>query len=48
VAERLESGVLVVNEGEGHGALTEGGSCVTALVAAYFVDGHVPADGTTC
>jgi pimeloyl-ACP methyl ester carboxylesterase len=48
VAERLENGVLVVNEGDGHGALTEGGSCITALVAAYLVDGYVPSDGTTC
>lgn len=48
VAERLEGGVLVVNEGEGHGALTAGGSCITAIVAAYLVDGAVPADGTTC
>jgi hypothetical protein len=48
VAERLERGVLVVNEGDGHGALIEGGSCITAIVAAYFVDGVVPDDGTTC
>lgn len=48
VAERLESGVLVVNEGEGHGALVGGSSCISAIVASYLVDGVVPSDGTTC
>ncbi|WP_326699698.1 alpha/beta hydrolase [Streptomyces sp. NBC_01754] len=40
-------GVLVTNEGEGHGAYGESG-CVTSLVDAYFLDGKVPADGRTC
>jgi hypothetical protein len=48
VAERLESGVLVVQRGDTHGALTTGGSCITAIVAAYLVDGVVPEDGATC
>jgi hypothetical protein len=48
VAKRLSKGVLITNQGDGHGALTEGSSCVTALVAAYLVDGAVPADGTVC
>jgi pimeloyl-ACP methyl ester carboxylesterase len=48
VAKRLSQGVLITNQGDGHGALTEGSSCVTALVAAYLVDGAVPADGTVC
>jgi pimeloyl-ACP methyl ester carboxylesterase len=48
VARRLAHGVLVTNEGDGHGAITSGSSCVNALVAAYFLDGAVPRDGTTC
>jgi pimeloyl-ACP methyl ester carboxylesterase len=48
VAERLEAGVLVVNRGEGHGALTSAGSCISAIVAAYLIDGVVPEDGATC
>jgi pimeloyl-ACP methyl ester carboxylesterase len=48
VAERLEAGVLVVNQGDTHGALTSGGSCISAIVAAYLVDGVVPEDGATC
>ncbi|MFF5335294.1 alpha/beta hydrolase [Streptomyces sp. NPDC013181] len=40
-------GVLLTNKGEGHGAYG-GSSCVTAAVNSYFLDGKVPADGTTC
>lgn len=40
-------GVLLSNKGEGHGAYG-GNSCVTSAVDAYFLDGKVPADGTTC
>ena len=48
VAKRLSKGILITNKGDGHGALTEGSSCVSALVAAYLLDGAVPRDGTTC
>jgi pimeloyl-ACP methyl ester carboxylesterase len=48
VARRLAHGVLVTNEGEGHGAITGGSACINAVVAAYFLDGVVPRDGTTC
>ncbi|MDQ0794115.1 pimeloyl-ACP methyl ester carboxylesterase [Streptomyces sp. B1I3] len=40
-------GIMVTNEGEGHGSYG-GSGCVTALVDAYFLDGKVPADGHTC
>ncbi|MFG2570690.1 alpha/beta hydrolase [Streptomyces sp. NPDC048567] len=40
-------GVLLSNKGEGHGTYG-GNSCVTSTVDAYFLDGKVPADGTTC
>ncbi|MGZ2357764.1 alpha/beta hydrolase [Streptomyces sp. 372A] len=40
-------GVLLSNEGEGHGAYG-GSSCVTSTVDSYFLDGKVPADGKTC
>jgi pimeloyl-ACP methyl ester carboxylesterase len=48
VAERLESGVLVTNEGDGHTVVADGKPCIDDLVVAYLVDGTVPADGTTC
>jgi hypothetical protein len=49
VAERLASGVLITNEGEGHGAVTSGSnSCLAALFASYLIDLNVPRDGTTC
>ncbi len=47
VADRLEHGVLVVNEGDSHGALGMS-SCVDSIVAAYLVDGVVPEDGVVC
>lgn len=48
VAERLESGVLVTNEGDGHTVVADGKPCIDDLVVAYLVDGTVPPDGTTC
>jgi pimeloyl-ACP methyl ester carboxylesterase len=47
-AERLETGVLVTYEGEGHGAISTGSSCVDDLVVDYLVDLEPPEDGTTC
>jgi pimeloyl-ACP methyl ester carboxylesterase len=48
VAERLEHGVLVTNDGEGHGAVGARISCIDAIFAAYLIDGTVPEDGTVC
>lgn len=48
VAERLESGVLITNEGDGHTVVADGKPCIDDLVVAYLVDGIVPPDGTTC
>jgi len=48
VADRLASGVLVTNEGEGHTVVADGKDCIDRLVEAYLVDQEVPEDGTTC
>ncbi|WP_328887204.1 alpha/beta hydrolase [Streptomyces sp. NBC_00316] len=40
-------GIMLTNKGEGHGAYGES-TCVTSAVDAYFLDGKVPANGTTC
>lgn len=48
VAQHLESGVLLTNEGDGHTAVTGASSCVAAHFIAYLVDLNAPADGTTC
>ncbi|MFJ8975511.1 alpha/beta hydrolase [Streptomyces sp. NPDC102282] len=40
-------GVMLTNEGEGHGSYGES-ACVTSLVDAYFLEGKVPADGRVC
>ncbi|MGH9274149.1 MAG: alpha/beta hydrolase [Acidimicrobiales bacterium] len=48
VAERLESGVLVSNEGDGHTVVADGKPCIDDLVVAYLIDGVAPADGSTC
>ncbi|MFC8303803.1 alpha/beta hydrolase [Specibacter sp. NPDC057265] len=48
LAGQLDSGVLVSWEGEGHTAYGRANECLTSLVDAYFVDGTVPASGTSC
>ena len=50
LASALESGVAITREGEGHTWFASGfrNRCVNEIVAAYFVDLEVPADGTTC
>jgi len=48
VAERLEQGVLVVNDGDGHTVVADGNPCIDDIVVRYLVDLAVPEDGTTC
>jgi pimeloyl-ACP methyl ester carboxylesterase len=48
VAQRLEYGILLTNDGEGHGGVIGGSSCVTGHFRDYLVDLVVPEDGTTC
>ena len=47
LADVLESGVLLVREGEGHTAYGED-KCVDDAIDAYILDLTVPADGTRC
>jgi pimeloyl-ACP methyl ester carboxylesterase len=48
-AENLESGVLLTNEGEGHGVVFSSGvSCIDDATIDYLVDLDPPDDGTTC
>ncbi len=47
-AERLESGVLLTYEGDGHTVVGNGVECVDDAAAAYLVDLEVPEDGLTC
>jgi hypothetical protein len=48
LADQLESGVLVVRDGDGHGGYAAGNDCVDDLVEAYLVAGDVPESGTAC
>ncbi len=48
VAERLESGVLVTYDGEGHTITFQGSGCIDALVTDYLLDRTVPETGTVC
>ncbi len=48
VADTLENGILVTNEGDGHTVVGNGKGCIDDLVTAYLVDDVVPEDGTTC
>ena len=47
-AERLEAGVLLTYEGDGHTIVGQGDECVDGAVVAYLVDLQPPEDGTTC
>jgi pimeloyl-ACP methyl ester carboxylesterase len=47
-AERLESGVLLTYEGDGHTVVGNGVPCVDDIAADYLVDLEPPDDGTTC
>jgi pimeloyl-ACP methyl ester carboxylesterase len=47
-AERLESGVLLTYEGDGHTVVGNGVECVDEIAVAYLVDLTPPEDGTTC
>lgn len=47
LASQLESGVLLVYEGEGHTAYGES-PCVDQLVEWYFLTGEVPESGVRC
>jgi pimeloyl-ACP methyl ester carboxylesterase len=47
-AERLDDGVLLTYEGEGHGVVGNGVNCIDDAVATYLVDLEPPDEGTTC
>ena len=48
LADPLESGVLLVREGEGHTAYFSGNQCITDTVNTHLLDGTAPDDGTVC
>lgn len=48
LASQLDSGVLVTWKGDGHTAYGRANECITSTVDAYFVDGKVPSEGTSC
>ncbi|MGP3968049.1 alpha/beta fold hydrolase [Streptomyces sp. 6N223] len=48
LADQLESGILLTNDGDGHGAYATGNSCIDDAVNAYLLEGTSPEDGTQC
>jgi pimeloyl-ACP methyl ester carboxylesterase len=48
LAEQLTSGILLSYDGDGHTAYAQGNDCVDSVVAAYLIEGKIPADGTRC
>lgn len=48
MAAKLDSGVLLTYQGEGHGSYGGKSTCIDKLVRRYLVKGKVPADGTKC
>ncbi|WP_208379106.1 alpha/beta hydrolase [Cumulibacter soli] len=47
LADTLGGSLLTV-EGQQHGAITAGNTCVDAIVAAYLIDLELPAEDATC
>lgn len=48
LADQLESGVLIVRDGDGHTAYNAGNACVDTAIEDYLLDGTVPEDGLSC
>lgn len=49
LAQQLDSGILVTNEGWGHTAYDrEANSCITGAVEDFFIGGVLPEDGLIC
>lgn len=48
LAEVLESGVLITNEGDRHTAYGQSSQCIIDTVDVYFVDGTVPDSDPMC
>lgn len=49
LAQQLESGILVTNEGWGHTAYSrDANSCITGAVESFFLEGVLPQDGLVC
>ncbi|MCD4523381.1 alpha/beta hydrolase [Nocardioides sp. cx-173] len=48
LAERLESGVLLTRDGDGHTAYNAGNECIDTTIEDYLIDDVVPDDGTEC
>ncbi|HUH53323.1 MAG TPA: alpha/beta hydrolase [Microbacteriaceae bacterium] len=48
LVQQLESGVLITNNGEGHGAYTSGNMCIDRTVEEYFLLDLVPSEDPDC
>ncbi len=48
LAGKLESGVLVSRDGDGHTAYNKGNDCIDVAVEDYLIEGTVPEDGLEC
>ncbi|MFG3055610.1 alpha/beta hydrolase [Kitasatospora sp. NPDC048239] len=48
LAKGFANATLLTRVGEGHGAFGKGNACIDAALAAYLVDGTMPAAGTRC
>ncbi len=48
LSHQLASGVLVARDGNGHGSLGRGDTCINAIADAYLLRLEVPASGRVC
>jgi pimeloyl-ACP methyl ester carboxylesterase len=46
--KKLPRSRVLVWDGDGHGAITMGSTCINAKVTRFFTTGRLPADGTIC
>ena len=48
LADLLESGVLLIRDGDGHTSYFAMNPCISSAVDSFLLDGTVPEDGTEC
>lgn len=48
LADILESGVLLIRDGEGQTAFLQENACIDEAITDFLIDGVVPADRTEC
>lgn len=48
LAAQLDSGTLLIRDGDGHTAYNSDNDCIDEAIESYLVEGNLPEDGTRC